>query len=225
MAPAAEARRPGPARSLSREKILDAALRIMTSDGLDAVSFRSVSKRLGVNPMALYTYIKDKNELLAGMYDTVMRQFEAPLADGNATAEDQLVAYFSAVRRIMIENADLYRLARPAGVPGADWDMLERVYSLFGQLGLAPAAVVETQLTLMQYTLGNALFWAALGPDGLTPLIQATGGAIADLDPQFYPHLHDFRKLDEFPDPEATFAANVRSVIHMAVAEGKEKKL
>lgn len=218
-AQAAEARRPGPLRSLSREQVLDAALEIMSDEGLDAVSFRSVSKRLGVNPMALYTYVKNKDELLAGMFDTVVQQLEMSLGDPGVPAEDQLIEYFVAARRMIIENADLYRIARPVGVPGADWDMIERIYSLFAAVGLPPAALVETQLTLIQYTIGNALFWASLGPAGLAPLMQSGGDAIAELDPQSYPHLcNTFRTDAESVDPETTFAATVRSIIRTAVS-------
>jgi AcrR family transcriptional regulator len=212
--------RPGPARSLSREKVLEIALEIMAGKGLDAVSFRSVSKQLGVNPMALYTYIKDKDELLAGMYDTVMSRLEIPADDGRLAAEDQLVAYFSAVRLLLIENADLYRLARPTGVPGADLGMAERVFALFGRLGLAPAAVFETQLTLIQYTVGNALFWASLGTDGLAPLLLSMREALAELDPAIHPHLQTLRELDDVAAPATAFEAAVRSIIRASAADG-----
>lgn len=218
MAAAGRAGRPGPARSLSRDEVLEIALEIMATKGLDAVSFRSVSKRLGVNPMALYTYIKDKDELLAGMYDAVMARLEIPTDDGQVAAEDQLVAYFSAVRLLLIENADLYRLARPAAVPGADLDMVERIFSLFDRLGLAPAAVFETQLTLIQYTVGNALFWASLGTEGLAPLIVSMRDALAELDPEVHPHLQTLRGLDDVAAPATAFEAAVRSIIRAAAA-------
>lgn len=48
--------------------------------GVDAVSMRSLSKRLGVVPMALYKHVADKEDLLAGMVDTVVAGYEAPAA-------------------------------------------------------------------------------------------------------------------------------------------------
>ncbi|MGC4938628.1 TetR/AcrR family transcriptional regulator [Kribbella sp. DT2] len=215
MPAASEARRPGPARSLSRELILETALEIMATDGLDAVSFRSVSKAFGVNPMALYTYLKDKNELLAGMYDTAMRRIEPPPAKSRATAENQLVAYFGAVRQTLIENADLYRLARPIGVPGADLDVAERIAALFDRLGLPAAAAVETQLSLIQYTIGNALFYASLDADALASSMRE---AFADVDPDVHPRLHQLREVEAITAPAAAYEATVRSMIRSAVA-------
>jgi AcrR family transcriptional regulator len=211
---ASEARRPGPVRSLSRERILETALEIMAADGLDAVSFRSVSKACGVNPMALYTYLKDKNELLAGMYDVAMRRIGLP-ARSRATPENQLVAYFGAVRRMLIDNADLYRLARPIGVPGANLDVAERVVALFARLGLPPAAAVDTQLSLIQYTIGNALFCASLDTGAL---VASMRDAFADVDPDVHPHLHKLRELDAITEPAAAYEATVRSMLRSAVA-------
>lgn len=215
---AGAARRPGPAPSLSRAQVIDSALDVMAADGLDAVSFRSVSKRLGVNPMALYTYVKDKNELLAGMYDTLLSRLEIPAAA--ESADDQLTAYYVESRRLLVANADLYRLARPVGVPGADLSLAERVFALFAELGLAPAAVVETQLMLMQYTIGNALFTASLGADGLAPLMASMSEAMTD-DAESYPHLRGFAEL-ALPDAATTFERTVRAIIRAAAADDQE---
>lgn len=56
---------------MTREPIVDAALRIADSEGADAVSMRRVARELGVGTMTLYTHVKGKSELLDLMYEHV----------------------------------------------------------------------------------------------------------------------------------------------------------
>ena len=49
---------------LTRERVVDAALRIMDEEGLDAVSMRRVGRELGVEAMSLYNHVRDKEDLL-----------------------------------------------------------------------------------------------------------------------------------------------------------------
>jgi len=50
-----------------RKELVDAALALFADGGLEAVSIRSVSARVGVSPMAMYRYFADKAELLSGV--------------------------------------------------------------------------------------------------------------------------------------------------------------
>ncbi|MFI6448894.1 TetR/AcrR family transcriptional regulator [Kitasatospora sp. NPDC050543] len=72
--------RPVPA-TLSRERIVRAAIRLADADGLEAVSLRKVAAALGVGPMRLYGYIDTKDELLDLMVDAVHAEIR-PTGDG-----------------------------------------------------------------------------------------------------------------------------------------------
>jgi AcrR family transcriptional regulator len=67
----------GPRPALSLERIVAAAVRVATADGLQAVSMSRVAADLGVSTMSLYRYVAAKDELLALMADLT---FEAPPA-------------------------------------------------------------------------------------------------------------------------------------------------
>ncbi len=72
--------RPVPAQ-LSRERIVQAAIRLADADGLEAVSLRKVAAALEVGPMRLYGYIATKDELLDLMVDAVYAEIR-PAGDG-----------------------------------------------------------------------------------------------------------------------------------------------
>ena len=71
-----------PARErLTRDRVVEAAMRIMDDEGLDAVTMRRVAREVGVEAMSLYHYVRDKEDLLDGMCAMVMRDFRYPDED------------------------------------------------------------------------------------------------------------------------------------------------
>lgn len=63
---------PGPKQGLSVDAIVDAAIALADTEGMNAVSMRTVGKALGRSGMALYTYVPSKGELLDLMYDRAL---------------------------------------------------------------------------------------------------------------------------------------------------------
>lgn len=217
MSQPAERRKPGPARGLSHADVCGAALAVMASDGLAAVSFRSVSGRLGVNPMALYTYVKDKDELLACMYDAVMASLRFDDDSSTESPVEQLVSYYSRARELLIANADLHRLVRPASIAGMDWTSSERLCELLGLLGLTDLEIVETQQTVLQFTMGNAHYWAALGPSALPSGMSTEAAAtITGLDPDQFPNLARLAAVAPEATPEERFQRTIRGLLEDA---------
>jgi AcrR family transcriptional regulator len=72
---------------LTRERIIEAALRVMDDEGLEAVTMRRIGRELGVEAMSLYNHVEDKDDILEGVTDRVMNEFEFPASTGR-WAED-----------------------------------------------------------------------------------------------------------------------------------------
>ncbi|WP_374472444.1 TetR/AcrR family transcriptional regulator [Phenylobacterium sp.] len=70
--------RRGPKPKLSLEEVIAAAIAIADREGVEALSIRRVAEKVGLSPMALYTYAPSKAELLELMYDRAMGELEAP---------------------------------------------------------------------------------------------------------------------------------------------------
>jgi AcrR family transcriptional regulator len=65
---------------LSRTRLLQAAVAMADQTGVDSISMRKLAGELGVVPMALYKHVTDKDDLVNGMVDVVVGEFEAPPA-------------------------------------------------------------------------------------------------------------------------------------------------
>jgi AcrR family transcriptional regulator len=61
---------------LSRERVLHAAVALADEAGVESLSMRKLSQELGVVPMALYKHVANKEELLDGMVDVIIREID-----------------------------------------------------------------------------------------------------------------------------------------------------
>jgi AcrR family transcriptional regulator len=75
-------RRERPARApLTREAIVDAALRVVDRDGADGLNMRRVAEELGTGPASLYWHVASKDELINLVVDRVVGEIQLPPAD------------------------------------------------------------------------------------------------------------------------------------------------
>jgi len=61
---------------LSRDRVLRAAIRIADEGGLEALSMRKLAQDLGVEAMSVYYYVANKDEILDGILNFVISEFE-----------------------------------------------------------------------------------------------------------------------------------------------------
>ena len=93
-APKADTAKPAETRSAtgrpprsSRYEVVDVGLQILKKDGLSAVTLSAIGDRLGLHKVALYTYVKSKDDLLLAMRDEVNRLFDSVFRGFGETAQ------------------------------------------------------------------------------------------------------------------------------------------
>jgi TetR/AcrR family transcriptional regulator, tetracycline repressor protein len=85
----AGAGRRGKPPNLTEKQIVDAALEIIRTEGLEALSMRRLSRGLGRSAMAPYSYVADKQQLLDLVAKEVLSEVSLPAADSGSW-EDRL---------------------------------------------------------------------------------------------------------------------------------------
>lgn len=69
---------------LTKTRVIEAALRIMDTEGVVAVTMRRIGRELGVEAMSLYNHVRGgKDEILEGLTERVMTEFEFPPSTGD----------------------------------------------------------------------------------------------------------------------------------------------
>src|SRR2546429_4492423 len=66
--------------ALSKDGVLEAAVALADREGIEGLSMRRLGQEVGVEPMSLYTHVRNKEELLTGMVDIVFSEIDLPAA-------------------------------------------------------------------------------------------------------------------------------------------------
>jgi AcrR family transcriptional regulator len=138
---------------LTRERVLDAAIRLADEGGIEALSMRRLAKELGVEAMSLYNHVANKDEILAGISDRVAGEIELP-----SDAAD----WKRAIRRSAISTRDVLLRHRwassqwmsrqgggPARLRHTDW-----ILKTLREAGLSKDLVYHAFHILEAYMLG-----------------------------------------------------------------------
>lgn len=145
---------------LTRRSIIDAALKILQEEGVDALSLARIAKALGIQTPSLYWHFSSKAELYAHVSEAMFREVLAEL-DPAQSGRDLLWALGLAMRRNLSLRKDATKLISIAGV--TDEIRNELVPALMAQvadqdMSLTQARKIVTAIQAL--TLGWATFEA-----------------------------------------------------------------
>jgi AcrR family transcriptional regulator len=105
----------------TREEILDAALEVMSEEGVAALNLTEVARRVGLRQPSLYQYFDSKTAVYEALFSRGMRQHTVVLRDAASAAGGGLAALRAATIatvRFSVENPVLSQLLFTRAVPG-----------------------------------------------------------------------------------------------------------
>ncbi|WP_115944537.1 TetR/AcrR family transcriptional regulator [Amycolatopsis thermalba] len=151
-------RRDRPAKpALSRRWIIDTAVRIMRSEGLEKVTMRRLAKELDTGPASLYVYVANTAELHAAVLDAQLGQVDLAAETAGPEPRDQLVAVLTSYTLVLFEHPQLARSALVARPNGPNYlALLERVLQLLARSGAPRQQVAWGVDNLLQYATATA---------------------------------------------------------------------
>jgi AcrR family transcriptional regulator len=123
---------------LSRDLVVNRALEIGSSEGLEAVTLRRLATELGVTPMALYRHFQDKQDLINAMAEAVIGDMDVTVGF------EPSMSWTDRVRRAMLnykEQTDARPLALPLSIaysgdgPPSFWKMLDDLLGILLDAG------------------------------------------------------------------------------------------
>jgi AcrR family transcriptional regulator len=101
---------------LTRERVLRAAVDVADRGGLEALSMRKLGQELGVDAMALYRHVRDKDDLLDGVVEVVVGEIERPEPGG--PWKTVLRQHAMAARGVMLRHPWAPRVLEERGTAG-----------------------------------------------------------------------------------------------------------
>ncbi len=170
----------GPERraQLTRQRVMAAAIELADRDGIESISMRKLAQDLGVEAMSLYTHVRNKNDLLDGMTDTVISQI--PVNTEGADWKASLRRLALAARSVMLRHPWAPRLVQAQAAPGpAALHYINTVLGILREGGFSIAQTHHALHILGSHLLGftQALFDDSgdLDPQAATALADALG--------------------------------------------------
>src|SRR5579883_3445636 len=88
------------AESLTRQRVLEAALRLIDQEGLEGFSMRKLGAMLGVEAMSLYNHVESKQALFDGVIELLIVQAPFP-EQRSGTPREELWAFAHAFRDVL----------------------------------------------------------------------------------------------------------------------------
>lgn len=141
---------------LSRERIISAAIALVDEHGLGALSMRKLGAALGVEAMSLYNHVENKEDVLDGMLDAVLR--EIPLPDPQLPWEERLRALARSFRRAGHDHPGVLPLFGSQAIRSVEgFRPLECAYGILRSAGLGPADAFDGFIFASSFVFGYAL--------------------------------------------------------------------
>jgi TetR/AcrR family tetracycline transcriptional repressor len=154
MSPVKPAQKRRPRGSLTRERIVEAALQLADEKGLDALTMPTLARRLESGVMTIYGYVQNKEDLLDAIAQRGLAdlQLPQPLPPG---ASGLLTAWGRAMRRTLIAHPSLPMIFLSQSVIGPGiFRGIERLLGRLAQSGMAPSVGVHAIYAVLTYTTG-----------------------------------------------------------------------
>ena len=156
-------------KPLTRQRVLEEALRLIDEEGLEACTMRKLGARLGVEAMSLYNHVENKRALLDEVVELLVLQ--APLPDrSEVTPREELWIFAHSMRDGLRAHPRVLPLvaASPLRTPGALL-IVDRLLGAIHRAGVTGVESIYVLQVIVGYVIGHTL-------------VQ-TGGRAVDLEP------------------------------------------
>jgi AcrR family transcriptional regulator len=162
---------------LTRERVVEAAVRLMDKEGLEALTMRRLGRELGVEAMSLYNHVRDKEDLLDSICEHVLAQFRA--ADHQDWAEAARIGARE-YRRLLKAHPNLVTLMTERKSAFTNPESLrayEYAFDVFHRAGLDGPEAVKAFHAVGGFILGFVMFelGLAFGDEGHAQAHQDLG--------------------------------------------------
>jgi AcrR family transcriptional regulator len=182
MASSEQPRRRGRPPAIDREAVLEAALRLLDAEGVEALTMRRLASELGVSAMAPYRHVGSKDDLLMVLVDRLAARLEYPPRPQDPKRAILVLwstIYDGLAERPWVPEVLARRRMMAPSVLGA----VEEIHVALLSAGLSTAAAAQAYRLMWNFTLGSLLVRA--GAEGPSRQRELRGAP----DPERFPTL------------------------------------
>ncbi|WP_410575190.1 TetR/AcrR family transcriptional regulator [Amycolatopsis sp. cmx-4-61] len=182
-------RRERPAKpALTRDRIVDAAMAILASDGAHGVTMRKVAAALDTGPASLYVYVQNATELNSLLIDRLIASLDLSW-DGVEPWRGRLHRVLADYSTMLASHSGIARSALFVWPDGPHYlDLIELLMRLLMSAGAEPETAARATDLLLQHSTAAAAEWDGRRESGEQELSDLVG-TLESADPQRHPTL------------------------------------
>lgn len=139
--------------NLTEKEIVDAALEVIRSEGLEALSMRRLSREIGRSAMAPYWYVADKQQLLDLVAREVLSEVSLPLVDSGSW-EARLRAVVEAIDARLRQHPGIAEILF-ARMQSTDRRLIHGIMAILLDAGFSDTDVVLGYAMIHTYLFGR----------------------------------------------------------------------
>jgi AcrR family transcriptional regulator len=204
-------------RALSRDAIVDATIRVLDAEGLDAVTMRRVAQELGTGGASLYAHVDNKDDLLELIRDRVIGEMHVPEPDPENWRE-QIKECVREMRRVFVAHSDLARvnLANIPLGPNAIGQM-DRMLAILRTSGLPDQVIAFAADLLALYAtvvaVEDSSYASRLSPEEAERYFRELGEYLHSLPADRFPNMAALAPAMMAGDPDERFEFGIEVLI------------
>ncbi len=191
---------------LTRERVLRAAMALADAGGLEALTMRRLARALGVEAMSLYYHARNRDDIVDGIVDLVVREIELPplTGDWKTATRASAVSAHQVLRRHPWACNPL--MSAPRVLPSR----LRMIDALLARLADAerPSDLADRAYHALDSHILGFTLWEAGYTAGLRDIPPDVTKVVLDLGLEAYPHLLGhvaFHQRPPRPDEKPAF--------------------
>lgn len=202
--------RPRVVAGLTLLRIVDEALRLVDSDGVDGLNMRTLAGRLGVTQSALYKHVPSKDVLLDELLERVLGDFDTEL-DPDRPWQERLYELAERFREVLRAHAGMATLLKSRDPLGENSTRtLDAWARVLLDAGLSGDEAGHAWFALVHYVIGFEATWSVDGRNISRAFdVEALGevhSRFASLDQERYPGAVALGRHIWNPAPDERFA-------------------
>ncbi len=202
--------------ALSKERIVEAAIEILDTQGESALTFRALTARLATGAGAIYWHVANKDELLAATTNDIIARLMTDLV-GAAQPRDTI----RAIALSIFDAIDAHPWVG-AQIAREPWQMamlqiFEGVGAQLQALGVPERALFDSASALVNYILGvagqNAANARRVCEGDRTEFLATVAARWTQHDPAHYPFVHQVAPQLRDHDDREQFLAGIDLIL------------
>ena len=154
----------------TREEFLNAAMQIVDSEGLDALTLRRLGSAVGVSYTAVYTYFENRDQLIGALVNNLSAEIVNGVKITGTTPREMILSIGIATRQTLATHPLLVPAFTLAGTEEEEGESstISIIATLLEHAGLTGKDLVLAYRAIESYVLGSTVFDLGAAPHQLT---------------------------------------------------------